>query len=70
VITYFDSSSIVKLFIDEQYSELARLARDEADTVFTSILSFPEVLSAFNRASQEGRYKKRMEKIRAEFQRN
>jgi uncharacterized protein len=70
VITYFDSSSIVKLFIDEQYSELARRAKDDTDIVFTSILSYPEVLSAFNRACQEGRYKKTdMEKTREEFQR-
>jgi predicted nucleic acid-binding protein len=70
VITYFDSSSIVKLFIDEQYSDIARLAKEDTDIVFTSILSYPEVLPAFNRACQEGRYKKTdMKKARAEFQR-
>jgi predicted nucleic acid-binding protein len=70
VIAYFDSSSIVKWFFDEQYSELTRSMKDEKDIAFTSILSYPEVLSAFNRARREGRCKKSdMEIIRIEFQR-
>jgi predicted nucleic acid-binding protein len=70
VIAYFDSSSIVKWFFDEQYSELTRSMKDETDIAFTSILSYPEVLSAFNRARREGRCKKSdMEIIRIEFQR-
>ncbi len=70
MIVYFDSSSIVKLFFDEQYSELARRVKDETDTAFTSIISYPEVLSAFNRAFQEGCCKKTdIENIRIEFQR-
>ena len=70
MIAYFDSSSIVKWFFDEQYSELTRSMKDETDIAFTSILSYPEVLSAFNRARREGRCKKSdMEIIRIEFQR-
>ena len=70
MISYFDSSSIVKWFFDEQYSELTRSMKDETDIAFTSILSYPEVLSAFNRARREGRCKKSdMEIIRIEFQR-
>ena len=70
MIAYFDSSSIVKWFFDEQYSKLTRSMKDETDIAFTSILSYPEVLSAFNRARREGRCKKSdMEIIRIEFQR-
>ena len=70
MIAYFDSSSIVKWFFDEQYSELTRSMKDETDIAFTSSLSYPEVLSAFNRARREGRCKKSdMEIIRIEFQR-
>ena len=70
MIAYFDSSSVVKWFFDEQYSELTRSMKDETDIAFTSILSYPEVLSAFNRARREGRCKKSdMEIIRIEFQR-
>ena len=70
MIAYFDSSSVVKWFFDEQYSKLTRSMKDETDIAFTSILSYPEVLSAFNRARREGRCKKSdMEIIRIEFQR-
>jgi predicted nucleic acid-binding protein len=50
VIAYFDSSSIVKWFFDEPQMDLARSVRDEAGTPFTSLVSFPEVMSAFNRS--------------------
>jgi predicted nucleic acid-binding protein len=55
VIVYCDSSSIVKWFFDEPNMDLARDARDRASLVFTSIVSFPEVLSAMNRALRENR---------------
>lgn len=55
MISYFDSSSIVKWFFDEPHMELARDAKDSATVVFTSIVSLPEVMSAFNRAFMEDR---------------
>ncbi|MGD9162028.1 MAG: type II toxin-antitoxin system VapC family toxin [Desulfobacteraceae bacterium] len=70
MIAYFDSSSIVKWFFDESYSDLARSIKDETNISFTSIISYPEVLSAFNRAWREGRCKgSDMEIIRSEFRR-
>ncbi len=70
MIAYFDSSSIVKWFFDESYSGLSRSLKDDTDISFTSILSYPEVLSAFNHAWREGRCKKSdMEIISGEFQR-
>ena len=70
MIAYFDSSSIVKWFFDETYSDIARSAKDKADIAFTSILSYPEVLSAFIRARKEGRCNKSdMEAITDEFRR-
>jgi len=68
VIAYFDSSSIVKWFFDEPYADLTRSVKDETDIAITSILSYPEVLSAFNRAYREDRCSKPdMEFIRDEF---
>jgi len=53
VIGYFDSSSIVKWFFDEPYWQSARKARDTA--TFTSQITYPEVMSAINRAWQDDR---------------
>jgi len=68
VIAYFDSSSIVKWFFDEPYAEVARSIKDETDAAFTSLVSYPEVLSSFNRAWKEGRCSKSdMELVQNEF---
>jgi predicted nucleic acid-binding protein len=68
VIVYSDSSSIVKWFFDEPLMDLARGMRDKAEMVFTSLISFPEVMSAFNRAWREARCSKSdMELVRGEF---
>ena len=70
MIAYFDSSSIVKWFFDEPFMELARDIKDKAGSIFTSLISFPEVLSAFNRAWKDGRcLKPEMEIVRDEFMR-
>lgn len=68
MIAYFDSSSIVKWFFDEPFMELSRETKDKTKITFTSLLSFPEVMSAFNRAWREGRCSKSdMELVRSEF---
>ncbi len=68
MIVYFDSSSIVKWFFDEPFVELARGIRDKAEMLFTSLISFPDVMSALNRAGREGRCSKSdMELVRGEF---
>ena len=68
MIAYFDSSSIVKWFFDEPFMELAREVKDKATGAFTSLISFPEVMSAINRAGREGRcLKSDMELVRDEF---
>jgi len=68
VIVYFDSSSIVKWFFDEPNMDLARDIRDKANFLLTSIVSFPEVISAIHRAMREGRCSKSdMELVHTEF---
>ncbi len=53
MIVYFDSSSIVKWFIDEEKMALSRKIRDKAGISLTSPIAFPEVMSAFHRAGKE-----------------
>lgn len=68
MIAYFDSSSIVKWFFDERFTELARDIKNRAKIVVTSLIAFPEVSSAINRACREGRCaKSEMELVRNEF---
>ncbi|MBW2195222.1 MAG: type II toxin-antitoxin system VapC family toxin [Deltaproteobacteria bacterium] len=68
MIAYFDSSSIVKWFFDEHFAGLARGTKNEAKIVLTSLIAFPEVLSAINRACGEGRCaKSEMGVVRNEF---
>jgi len=55
MITYFDTSSIMKWLFEEPYSEQADQARANADFAVTSLMAYPEVLSAIRRARQEGR---------------
>ncbi|MBW1979718.1 MAG: type II toxin-antitoxin system VapC family toxin [Deltaproteobacteria bacterium] len=68
MIAYFDTSSIVKWFFDEPYCQLARDVKSNAKTVVTSLIAFPEFLSAVNRATRDDRcLKTDMESIRQEF---
>ena len=68
MIAYFDSSSIVKWFFDEQFADASREVKKNAKVVLTSLIAFPEVLSAFNRARKGGRCtKSEMGIVRDEF---
>lgn len=68
MIAYFDSSSLVKWFFDEPHVDLSRDIRDGASLSFTSLVSFPEVMSAINRAGKEGPCSKaEMEIAKSEF---
>lgn len=70
MIIYFDSSSIVKWFFDEPFEDLARNAKNRASIAITSLIAFPEVMSAFNRAWRDRRCrKKEMEIVCHEFER-
>ncbi|MGA1869666.1 MAG: type II toxin-antitoxin system VapC family toxin [bacterium] len=68
MITYFDTSSIVKWFFDEPYMDLARSIKDRATLAFTSLIAYPEVMSAMNRAWKDERCSQlEMEMVRDEF---
>jgi len=55
VILYLDTSAIVKLYISEAGSELVHQEVEANEVVATSIVAYPEALSALNRAFREQR---------------
>jgi predicted nucleic acid-binding protein len=54
VILYLDSSSLVKIYLEEAESDLVREWVGAAEAVATSRVAYPETLSAFTRRKEEG----------------
>jgi uncharacterized protein len=54
VILYLDTSSLVKLYIDEEGSVAVREWAEEAEALATSRVAYPEALSAFARRWNRG----------------
>lgn len=49
MILYLDTSSLVKLYVEEAFSNLVRKWVDDAEAVATCRVAYPETISAFNR---------------------
>ena len=54
MILYLDTSSLVKLYIDEEHCELVRTWMGQAETVCTSRVAFPEAVAAMARRWRAG----------------
>jgi predicted nucleic acid-binding protein len=54
-IVYFDSSTFVKLLIEEEGSEVAEVLWDGADAAVSSRLAYPEVRAALAAAARDHR---------------
>lgn len=54
MILYLDTSSLVKLYVDEDGSDIVREWVEEAEAVATSRVTYPETLSAFVRRWNRG----------------
>lgn len=54
-IVYFDSSAFVKLFVDEQGSDVAAELWDRCDTPISSRLAYPEVRASIAAARRNHR---------------
>ncbi|HKH43966.1 MAG TPA: type II toxin-antitoxin system VapC family toxin [Thermoanaerobaculia bacterium] len=54
MILYLDTSSLVKLYVDEDFSEIVREWVEAAEAVATSRVTYPEALSAFTRRWNRG----------------
>lgn len=53
---YFDPSALVKRYVKEKGSDKVDSLLAEAVSVVTSRLTYPEILSAFNRRCKEGAF--------------
>lgn len=54
MILYLDTSSLVKLYLEEVYSDSVQDWVREAEIVATSRVAFPEAMSAIGRRSRNG----------------
>lgn len=54
MILYLDTSSLVKLYVEEDGSQAVRSLVDLATVVATSVIAYPEARSAFARLWREG----------------
>ena len=59
MILYLDSSSLVKIYLEETHSDLVREWVEAAEVVATSRVAFPEILSAFSRRRALGDIERR-----------
>ena len=55
ITLYLDSSSLIKLYIEESESEAVRQDLGEADTAATSAVSYAEARAAFARLRRQGK---------------
>jgi len=60
MIVYMDTSSLVKLYIEEEYSRDVRIWAEEAEIIATSRIAYPEILSALNRRFRKGDISRRV----------
>jgi predicted nucleic acid-binding protein len=49
MIIYLDTSSLVKLYIEEAYSDVVRKWVEDAEILATCRIAYPEIVSALNR---------------------
>jgi len=71
VILYLDTSSLVKLYLDEEHSESVRQWVNEAEIIATSRVAYPEAMAAFARRWRESDIdEKGLGQIHAGFQRD
>lgn len=54
MILYLDTSSLVKLYVEEAHSEAVRQWVAETEVVATCRVAYPEALSAFSRRMRKG----------------
>ncbi len=59
MILYLDTSALVKLYVEEEHSQVVREWVYRADTVACSEIAYAEVASALNRAFKEKRISKK-----------
>ncbi|MBI4745592.1 MAG: type II toxin-antitoxin system VapC family toxin [Deltaproteobacteria bacterium] len=59
MILYLDTSSLVKLYVEEEHSDLVKKYVEEAEIVATSRIAHPETISALTRRYNSGELSKK-----------
>ncbi|MBI5875981.1 MAG: type II toxin-antitoxin system VapC family toxin [Deltaproteobacteria bacterium] len=54
MIIYLDTSSLVKLYVEEVHSDAVRRWMEEAEILTTCRIAYPEMVSALNRRLRQG----------------
>lgn len=57
MLLYLDTSSLVKLFVEEKHSDRVREWVDAVEVVLTCRVAYAEAVAAFSRRHREGRLK-------------
>jgi len=71
LICYLDTSALVKLYIEEEGSGRVDQETEQAALIATSLIAYPETLSAFSRNLREGLYDRRYyNRIRLAFEKD
>lgn len=56
---YIDTSSLAKLYFEEEDSNLIQKELTHTETVYSSVITYPEICSAFARRRKEGHFELR-----------
>lgn len=67
MILYLDTTALVKLFVVEEGTEVVERAIQEARSVATSVLTYPEARSAFARLARRDRLSTEAHRIAVTF---
>lgn len=68
MILYLDTSSLVKLYLEEAHSDSVRQWVEEAEIIATSRVAYPETMSALTRRTRSGDISRSgFEKVREAF---
>ncbi len=54
MILYLDTSSLVKLYVEEEHSGIVRNWVADANALVSLVIAYPEALSAFSRRHRAG----------------
>lgn len=67
-ILYLDTSALVKIYVEESYSEIVISAIQQANTVATHVISYVEAHAAFARLHRERIFtNEQFERVKSEF---
>lgn len=71
MILYFDTSALIKLYVQEEFHEMVIKATEEANVIATHMIAFIEVYACFARLQRENKLNStQLERIKKIFQKD